>query len=70
MKKKYSLKQRMQFRFDSIMSKGVASKIGLLIVITLIFILIMGILAAIILGDLHGLLPWTSWKTLMYTLDP
>ena len=30
----------------------------------------MGILAAIILGDLHGLLPWTSWKTLMYTLDP
>ena len=70
MKKKYSLKQRMQFRFDSIMSKGVASKIGLLIVITLIFILIMGILAAIILGDLHGLLPWTSWKTLMYILDP
>ena len=70
MKKKNSLKQRMQFRFDSIMSKGVASKIGLLIVITLIFILIMGILAAIILGDLHGLLPWTSWKTLMYTLDP
>ena len=70
MKKKYSLKQRMQFRFDRIMSKGVASKIGLLIVITLIFILIMGILAAIILGDLHGLLPWTSWKTLMYTLDP
>lgn len=60
----------MQFRFDRIMSKGVASKIGLLIVITLIFILIMGILAAIILGDLHGLLPWTSWKTLMYTLDP
>lgn len=60
----------MQFRFDRIMSKGVASKIGLLIVITLIFIIIMGILAAIILGDLHGLLPWTSWKTLMYTLDP
>ena len=70
MKKKYSLKQRIQFKFDCIMSKGVVSKIGLLLIVTLLFVIIMGILSAIILGDISGLLPWTSWKTLMYTLDP
>lgn len=52
------------------MSKGVVSKIGLLLIITLLFVVIMGILSAAVLGDLKGLLPWTSWKTLMYTLDP
>ena len=70
MKKKYSLRKRLQFRFDCIMSKGVMSKIGLLLIVTLLFVFVMGILSAIIIGDISGMLPWTSWKTLMYTLDP
>ena len=70
LKKKYSLRKRLQFRFDCIMSKGVMSKIGLLLIVTLLFVFVMGILSAIIIGDISGMLPWTSWKTLMYTLDP
>ena len=70
LKKKYSLRKRLQFKFDCIMSKGVVSKIGLLLIVTLLFVFVMGVISALILGDISGMLPWTSWKTLMYTLDP
>ena len=41
LKKKYSLRKRLQFKFDCIMSKGVVSKIGLLLIVTLLFVFVL-----------------------------
>lgn len=70
MKRNHSLKERISFKFDLIMSRGIIAKIMILILMTVVFIFIFGLLASIYLGDIKGLFFWTSWKTLMYTLDP
>ena len=70
MKKKFTFRQKLSFKFDMLMSKGVVSKVIMLIALTVVFVLVFGILASIALGDFKGMVFWTSWKTLMYTLDP
>lgn len=70
MKKKYSLKQRIRYMFDNIMNRGMMAEILLLFIITIIFILLMGIIVAVVTGTSVSLVPWGMWMTLLHTLDP
>ena len=68
MAKQAPLKTRLSYWFDNFMSRGLWAKIGFLALVTIVFILIMGIIAAIAYGDGEQMLPWVWWKTVMTSL--
>lgn len=67
-KNRRTLKERLQYEFDNIMSKGTVALIGLLLGITVIVVGIAG-LAAVLSGK-DGSYPSMVWVSLMHTLDP
>ena len=62
--------EKASYWFDNIMSRGMIAKIVLLLALTILFVFILGLIAAVLLGDVPGRLPWSIWKTLMFTFDP
>ncbi len=67
-KNKRTLKERLQYEFDNIMSRGTVALIGLLMGITIIVVGIAG-LAAVLSGK-DGSYAKMVWVSLMHTLDP
>lgn len=65
---KHSLKERLRYRFDRVMSRGMISLIGLLFLITLVVVFVTG-LGAFLLGEKDQ--QWTEsiWLSLMHALD-
>ncbi len=66
--KKGSFKQKFQYHFDNIMSKGTIALIGLLCCITIIIVFFAG-LVSYLLG-VEGGIGSTVWVSLMHALDP
>lgn len=70
--KRYSVRERARYRFDNFMSKGVVSKVKALLGVTLVFILVVGTIAAIISGGINVKVGQSYenawWKTFMYTI--
>ncbi len=66
--KKRTLRQRISYWFDCMMSKGPIAMSVLLLTITITVICIIGILAYLISDD--GGFLYQLWSSLMYTLDP
>ncbi len=64
--KKNSLKEKLEYRLDSIMERGAVTKILLLFLATIIVSFIVGVLAALICGVSVG---EGMWVSLMHTLD-
>lgn len=66
--KKGSFKQKIQYQFDNIMSKGTIALIGLLFAFTMLIVCIAGLIS-IFLG-VDGGIGVTIWLSLMHALDP
>ncbi len=66
--KKKSFKQKFQYRFDNIMSRGTIALIGLLCSATLLLVCIAG-LVCLFLG-IEGGIGETIWLSFMHALDP
>lgn len=65
--KKRTWKERWQYQFDNIMSKGTIALIGLLFGITMVVVGIVGILAVFVIGE--GGVGSQIWISLMHVLD-
>lgn len=66
--KKGSFKQRIQYHFDNVMSKGTIALIGLLCSVTLLLVCIAGLICLFIGVD--GGIGETVWLSFMHALDP
>ncbi len=66
--KKGSLKHRIQYHFDNIMSKGTIALIGLLCSATLLLVCIAGLICLLI--GVEGGIGETVWVSFMHALDP
>ena len=67
--KKPSLKQKLSYKFDNLMSKGTLSLILLLAVITLVVIVIAGLVVSIADPETNGNGLQSAWMSLMHALD-
>ena len=67
--KKPSLKQKLSYKFDNLMSKGTLSLILLLAVITLIVIVIAGIIVSVADPETNGNVLQSAWMSLMHAID-
>lgn len=65
---KHSLGKRFSYWFDNLMVKGLLSKILVLFLVTLVFILVVGTLASLATGDFGGNAPAGFFTTFMYVL--
>ena len=65
---KYGFRKRLNYWFDNLMVKGLLSKILVLFIITLAFILIVGTLASVASGDFGATAPAGFFTTFMYVL--
>ena len=66
--KKRTLRQRISYWFDCMMSKGPIAMSVLLLTITIAIICVIGVVAYLISDD--GGFLYQLWSSLMYTLDP
>lgn len=66
--KKGSFKQKFQYQFDNLMSKGTIALIGLLFAVTMLIVCVAG-LVSLFLG-VDGGIGVTIWLSLMHALDP
>ena len=66
--RKRTLKERLQYKFDNIMSKGTIALIGLLCGITVIVVGIAGLVA--LFSGKEGSYAKLTWISLMHTMDP
>jgi len=64
----YSLKQKLQYRFDNFMSQGTVAVIGVLFVLTILLVVLLGILAAVF--DRETGIFRSIWGSLNRTLFP
>ena len=67
--KKPSLKQKLSYKFDNLMSKGTLSLILLLAVITLVVIVIAGIIVSVADPETNGNVLQSAWMSLMHAID-
>ena len=66
--KKGSFKQKIQYHFDNLMSKGTIALIGLLFAVTMLIVCIAGLISLFLGVD--GGIGVTIWLSLMHALDP
>ena len=64
----HPLRERLTYWFDNRMSEGFLPKVRLLLLITLLFVLLMGTLAALAHGHLSGKMGEDFLRTVMYAL--
>ena len=67
--KKHTWKEKFQYHFDNLMSRGTASLIGILFAITAIVVILAGILTAIINADSGATVGKSTWLSLMHAID-
>ena len=67
--KKPSLKQKLSYKFDNIMSKGAISLIWFLAIITLVVIIIAGVIISISDPETNGNVIQSTWMSLMHAID-
>lgn len=67
--KKHTWKEKFQYHFDNLMSRGTASLIGILFAITAIVVILAGILTAIINVDSGATVGKSTWLSLMHAID-
>ena len=64
--KKYTLKEKFQYWFDNVMSRGTASLIGILFGITALVVMVAGIIVGLAGKTEIG---WSMWVSLMHAID-
>ena len=67
--KKPSLKQKLSYWFDNLMSKGALSLILVLAVITVAVVLVAGLVVSISDPEANGNVFQAAWMSLMHALD-
>ena len=67
--KKHTWKEKFQYRFDNIMSRGTVSLIAILFGITAIVVILAGVLAVLIDGVADGSVGKSMWMSLMHAID-
>ena len=67
--KKPTWKEKFQYHFDNLMSKGTASMIGMLFAITAIVVILAGVLVVLIWGEGDGSVGKSVWMSLMHAID-
>lgn len=65
--RKYTFKEKMQYKFDNIMSKGTIALVGMLFLVTFIVVVIAGILTSIAAGSTE--IGNNIWMSLMHAID-
>ncbi len=65
--KKHTLREKMQYRFDNIMSKGTVVLVGLLFLVTFLVVMIAGVAVSIAAGS--GDVGNNIWISLMHAID-
>ncbi len=65
--KKHTLREKMQYRFDNIMSKGTVVLVGLLFLVTFLVVMIAGVAVSIVAGS--GDVGNNIWISLMHAID-
>ena len=68
MAKRYSLRARIGYRFDNLMSQGTSAKLRLLLVVTIAYIVIMGLITALLALPANGDVLAVFWNTAMYVI--
>lgn len=64
----YGLKQRIGYWFDNLMMKGLFSKVLVLLAVTVVFVLVVGLLASVATGSFGEKAPAGLFTTFMYVL--
>ncbi|MEG1061249.1 MAG: hypothetical protein RSE43_06835 [Oscillospiraceae bacterium] len=67
--KKSSMRARLKYRFDNIMSKGTAPLILMLLGITTVVVVLIGVLAWLLNASVFGSLGNSIWQNLMHAID-
>ena len=67
--KQVPFKERVSYKFDSLMAKGTMPLVGLLFSLTLIVVVIVAIIAKVTTPDLTGTIGNSLWQSLMRVLD-
>ncbi|MEF9970569.1 MAG: hypothetical protein RR759_08970, partial [Ruthenibacterium sp.] len=67
--KKISMRARLQYRFDNIMSKGTVPLILMLLGITAAVVILIGMLAWLLDASVFGSLGNSIWQNLMHAID-
>ena len=67
--KKYTWKEKFQYQFDNLMSRGTASLIGILFAITAIVVVIAGFLVSVINSESGATFGKSTWLSLMHAID-
>jgi len=65
---RHSFQKRLNYWFDNLMVKGLFSKVLVLLIVTLVFIMVVGLLASIATGDFGSKAPAGFFTTFMYVL--
>ena len=65
---RHSFQKRLNYWFDNLMVKGLFSKVLVLLIVTLVFIVVVGLLASIATGDFGSKAPAGFFTTFMYVL--
>lgn len=68
MAKRYSLRSRWSYRFDNLMSQGTSAKLKLLLIATIVYIVIMGLISAFLVPHSDTDAPKAFWNTMMYVI--
>ena len=67
--KKHTWKEKFQYHFDNLMSRGTASLIAILFGITTLVVVIAGILVSIINAEEGATVGMSTWSSLMHAID-
>lgn len=68
MTRRYSLRERAGYRFDKMMSRGMVSKLKLLLTVTIAYIVIVGLVSAFLAPNVNDDPLQTMWLTMMFVL--
>ena len=68
MNRKHSFKQRMSYWFDNTMAQGFGAKVRFLLIITIVYVFLVGLLAAISHGGIHDHFGEDFIRSFMYAL--
>ena len=68
-KRSFTLKERMQYAFDSIMSKGTIAMVGILFTITALVVILVGVVNVLFDGEGGLSIAGSIWLSLMHAID-
>ncbi len=65
--KKNSLKEKLEYKFDNLMSKGAVALVGMLFLATALVVIMAGVILVLITGD--GTVRGNIWASIMHVID-